>query len=168
MLINVSYAFALIDPTTFRISQMNSFDTKLYPRITNLKLQNPQLQVFISVGGWDAGGRVFSDMVSTASNRAAFISSAVQFCNTYAFDGIDIDWEYPVADDRGGRPADYVNFVTFMSELKSAADKLGITLTLPSSYWYLKGFDIVNLEKHVDWFNFMSYDIHGTWDGQNP
>lgn len=20
---------------------------------------------------------------------------------------------------------------------------------------------------YVDWFNFMSYDIHGTWDGQN-
>lgn len=21
--------------------------------------------------------------------------------------------------------------------------------------------------KHVDWFNIMTYDIHGTWDGQN-
>lgn len=51
---------------------------------------------------------------------------------------------------------------------KSAAGRLGVTLTLPSSYWYLKGFDIVNLEPNVDWFNFMSYDIHGTWDGNNP
>jgi chitinase len=24
------------------------------------------------------------------------------------------------------------------------------------------------MEPHVDWFNFMSYDIHGTWDGNSP
>ena len=34
----------------------------------------------------------------------------------------------------------------------------------PASYWYLKGFDIVKLEPHVDWFNIMTYDIHGIWD----
>ena len=33
---------------------------------------------------------------------------------------------------------------------------------------YMQGFDIVNYEQHVDWFNFMSYDIHGVWDGDNP
>lgn len=147
---------------------MNTYDTELYPRFINLKKQNPKLKAFISVGGWDAGGEVFSKMASTAANRAVFIQSAVQFCRTYAFDGIDIDWEYPVADDRGGNPADFDNFVAFIQELKAAAGSLGVTLTLPSSYWYLQGFDIVNLEKHVDWFNIMSYDIHGTWDGQNP
>lgn len=51
------YAFALIDPNTFKISQMNSFDTELYPQFTSLKQSNPSLKVFISVGGWDAGGK---------------------------------------------------------------------------------------------------------------
>lgn len=32
---------------------------------------------------------------------------------------------------------------------------------------YLKGFDIKQLSKYVDWFNIMTYDIHGTWDGHN-
>lgn len=73
----------------------------------------------------------------------------------------------PVADDRGGRAEDFANYVTFVKELRSAAGRLGISLTLPSSYWYLKGFDVVNLEPYVDWFNFMSYDIYGTWDGNN-
>jgi chitinase len=49
--------------------------------------------------------------------------------------------------------------VNFLKELRSAAGQLGISLTLPSSYWYLKGFDVVNLELYVDWFNFTSYDI---------
>jgi chitinase len=35
----------------------------------------------------------------------------------------------------------------------------GVSITLPASYWYLRGFDIVNLEKYVDFFNIMTYDI---------
>lgn len=31
---------------------------------------------------------------------------------------------------------------------------------------YLKGFDIANMVHYVDFFNFMAYDIHGTWDGR--
>lgn len=150
-------------------------------------------KIFISVGGWAAGGAIFSTLTSSAANRGAFISSVVQFCKTHSFDGIDIDWECecvhglpasltlsliltllfsnatdPVASDRGGNEADFSNYVTFMKELKAAAGNLGVTATLPSSYWYLRGFDIVNLASYVDWFNFMSYDIHGTWDGDNP
>ncbi|KAK4149689.1 chitinase [Chaetomidium leptoderma] len=43
---------------------------------------------------------------------------------------------------------------------------MGISITLPASYWYLRGFDIVNLEPHVDFFNIMTYDIHGVWDSK--
>ncbi|KAL6237121.1 glycosyl hydrolases family 18-domain-containing protein [Aspergillus navahoensis] len=166
---HLNYAFALIDRNTFEIAQMNDFDTELYPVFTGLKEQNPALQVYISVGGWSAGGQVFSDMTATAANRAAFISSAITFMKTYAFDGIDIDWEYPVAADRGGNAADFDNYVTFVKELRAACGTAyGITVTLPSSYWYMQNFDIVNLEPYLDWFNIMTYDIHGTWDGNNP
>lgn len=114
---------------------MNSYDVQLYPRVTGLKAINPSLKVFISIGGWDAGGKIFSDMVSSASHRRSFIDSAIAFMHSYSFDGIDIDWEYPVADDRGGVEADFSNFVTFMEELKSACGtRYGVTLTLPSSY----------------------------------
>lgn len=40
----------------------------------------------------------------------------------------------------------------------------GISMNVPSSYWYLQGFDVVTMASYVDWFNFMSYDIHGVWD----
>ncbi|PVI07196.1 glycoside hydrolase family 18 protein [Periconia macrospinosa] len=164
---HINFAFALVNPQTFEISKMNSYDDMLYPKVIDLKLQSPNLKVYIAVGGWSAGGKVFSDMVSSAANRKAFIDSAVRFCSTYGFDGIDIDWEYPVADDRGGKEEDYTNYVTFTKELREAAKGLGLTLTLPNSYWYLKGFDVKGLEEHVDWFNIMSYDIHGVWDGNN-
>ncbi|KAL4901140.1 glycoside hydrolase superfamily [Aspergillus multicolor] len=167
---HLNYAFALIDPNSYTIGQMNVYDSLLYPKFTALKMQNTKLKTYIAVGGWDAGGEVFSDMVATAERRQAFISSALVFCKTYAFDGIDMDWEYPAATDRGSREEDFENFVTFMQELSDAFFDagLGVTATLPSSYWYMKGFDIVSLEPYVDWFNMMTYDIHGTWDGNNP
>lgn len=42
-----------------------------------------------------------------------------------------------------------------------------LTITLPASYWYLRGFNLYSLEKYVDWFNVMTYDIHGIWDQKN-
>jgi len=32
---------------------------------------------------------------------------------------------------------------------------------------YLKGFNVTGMAEYVDHFNFMSYDIHGTWDGNS-
>jgi GH18 family chitinase len=46
--------------------------------------------------------------------------------------GIDLDWEYPGADDRGGRPEDFENFPKFAANLKDAlksVGKSGLTLT---------------------------------------
>ena len=107
----------------------------------------------------------FSNIVGSAANRQAFINSLLNFMQTYGFDGVDIDWEYPAADDRGGVAADFANFPTFLAELRTSfGSALGISTTLPSSYWYLQHFDLLDMEPSVDWFNFMSYDIHGVWD----
>lgn len=78
--------------------------------------------------------------------------------NTYNFDGVDVDWEYPQADDRGGQEGDKVNYVTFVKELRSALGNKGISLTLPTSFWYLQHIDVNGLQDSVDWFNFMAYD----------
>lgn len=85
--------------------------------------------------------------------------------STYGFDGVDLDWEYPGADDRGGKAADTENYVLFVKEMKAAfGSKYGISMTLPTSYWYLQHFDLSGIQQHVDWFNLMAYDLHGVWD----
>ena len=67
-------------------------------------------------------------------------------------------------------PGDKRNFVTFLRNLRKALDesgspsRLGLSITIPSSYWYMRNFDIVSIDPIVDWFNIMTYDLHGTWD----
>ncbi|KAI2734245.1 CAZyme family GH18 [Penicillium roqueforti] len=162
------YAFATIG-SDYKIGMAKSFDSELYPRFTALKQSAAGLSTMISVGGWDEGGTIFSDMVSTTERRSTFIDSVMAFMSTYGFDGIDIDWEYPAASDRGGVAADTQNYVSLLKEMKAAFGSVyTVTATLPSSYWYLQGFDVSGMEPYVDWFHFMSYDIHGTWDGNNP
>lgn len=36
-------------------------------------------------------------MASTKDNRSKFIKSVMKLLETYDVDGIDLDWEYPVA-----------------------------------------------------------------------
>ncbi|OAA77046.1 Chitinase II [Akanthomyces lecanii RCEF 1005] len=141
-------------------------------RVSRLKKIYAGLRVNIAIGGWVFNDppteHRFSDMVATYTSQRKFISSLIKYMQKYALDGVDIDWEYPVADDRGGNPDDMPNFVTFMSQMRDMFDSVDpgwqITLTLPSSYWYMRGFDIKQLEEYVDWFNMMTYDIHGVWD----
>lgn len=70
---------------------------------------------------------------------------------------MDLDWEYPQAEDRGGKPADTAKYVALANELKAELGPKGLSMTLPTSYWYLQHFDVEYLQEYVDWFNFMSY-----------
>lgn len=169
---HVNFAFAFFDPGSFQIAPMDSNSAGLYSRFTALKNKYNGLQTWISVGGWsftDPGPtqQAFSKMTSSSGNRQTFISGLLKFMNQYGFDGIDLDWEYPQADDRGGQEADTANYVLLAKELKAALGGKGLTITLPTSYWYLQHFDVKSLQDSVDWFNFMTYDLHGVWDAQS-
>ncbi|KAJ6071012.1 glycoside hydrolase [Penicillium canescens] len=162
------YSFAGIVSDDSSIEMTYDKDDEWIPQMVALKKKKPSLKVWLSVGGWALGGQIFSDMVRFKGTRKAFINSAIETMGSWGFDGIDIDWEYPAASDRDGRKEDTANFVTFMKELKEACgEKYGISATLPSSYYYLKGFDVKGMADYVDHYNFMSYDIHGTWDGNS-
>ncbi|ROV91006.1 hypothetical protein VSDG_07707 [Cytospora chrysosperma] len=175
---HLNYAFAFVDPDTFEVATMQSSDTDFMPRLTALKNYNPSLEVWISIGGWSMTdsdqptATTFSDLAGSEDAQQKFFTSLVSFMSTYGFDGVDIDWEYPVAPERSGKDADYENYVSFLKNLRGAlgsnGHNYGLSITLPSSYWYLQNFDIVKIEPLVDWFNVMTYDLHGTWDSTDP
>lgn len=125
----------------------------------------------------------FSQLAASTDAQSKFFNSLVNFMSTHGFDGVDVDWEYPgmlrrvleclirvdltclVAPERSGNTADFANFISFLKNLRNAlgggGHKYGLTLTLPSSYWYMQHFDIKGMVDIVDWFNVMTYDLHG-------
>ena len=83
----------------------------------------------------------------------------------YKFDGIDIDYEYPTAEDRGGSPEDTENYLKLVREMRTEfGTNYLITIAAPASYWYLRHFKIGEMSQHLDFINVMTYDIHGVWD----
>lgn len=171
---DIIFSFATINAETFRVSAGDIHNEWMMSRIGTIKLIQPGIKIWIAIGGWtfnDPGPTqtTFSDIAASADKTHAFILSLTSMMIKYGFDGVDIDWEYPVAEDRAGRPRDYKNIVSFMRKLKFYMLPWGkkVSIAIPASYWYLQNFDLKALESTVDWFNIMTYDMHGSWDIDN-
>ena len=73
---------------------MNLF-TEFYKKVTNLRKHG--VKVLIALGGWnDSKGNKYSKLVNNASSRKTFTEEVMKFIEKYDFDGLDLDWEYPV------------------------------------------------------------------------
>ncbi|WDK22883.1 hypothetical protein CGRA01v4_14174 [Colletotrichum graminicola] len=164
-LAHLYFSFAFITPD-LQIVGMDNLPDKLFTDFINLKKKNPALKMVIAIGLWthnDPGPlqKVFTNMVSTKASRSKFIGNLMSFLRMYAFDGVDFDWEYPGADDRGGVPEDGVNFTQFLKELRDEFEKQPVkyivSYTAPTSFWYLRHFDLKSVE-YTDFINVMSYE----------
>ncbi|KAF7184582.1 hypothetical protein CNMCM7691_005766 [Aspergillus felis] len=178
----VNLAFLYIDPKDYHIIAMDDENVApdIYARVANLKSRNPDAKIWVSIGGWtfnDPGTyqSVFSKLAKDKEAARKFTDNLMEFLDKYGFDGVDLDWEYPGADDRGGSKEDVENFPQMLSILKGSlqggnhySKKWGLSITVPTSYWYLRWFDISALEKEIDVFNLMAYDLHGRWDRDDP
>jgi len=173
-LTHINYAFANIG-SDLKIAMGDSYvDPNNFSKLTNLKQQYPNLKTLISVGGWDWSGK-FSNVAFTDESRTVFADSCVQFILQYGFDGVDIDWEYPV---NGGlstnvrRAGDKQNFTLLMQKLREKLDAQGsidgksylLTYSGAANASYLNNTEPTLLAKYVDYANIMTYDIHGSWD----
>lgn len=127
----------------------------------------------MSFGGWDFSTGVDTYMIfregTAVAYRSTLVENIVNYVSETGLDGIDIDWEYPGEPDIEGIPAgsddEGANYLYFLVELKAALpDDKVLSITAPSSYWYLQAFPIYDMAEVVDFFNYMTYDLHGVWD----
>ncbi|WP_223590750.1 glycoside hydrolase family 18 protein [Neobacillus bataviensis] len=143
-------------------------------QLTKLKQQYPQLKTLISVGGWSWSER-FSDVALTDQSRAIFADSCLQFILKYGFDGIDLDWEYPVSGGEAGnihRTEDKQNFTLLVKKIRetldaqSAIDKKKYLLTIAggANKGYVANTELSLLQQYLDYIQLMTYDFHGSWD----
>ncbi|NTX83665.1 glycoside hydrolase family 18 protein [Citrobacter youngae] len=135
-------------------------------KIPQLRKQNPNLKVLLSVGGW--GARGFSGAAATKESRAVFIQSAQEIIAKYGLDGIDLDWEYPVNGAWGlveSQPADRANFTALLTELRAAlGHKKLLTIAVGANAESPKSWvDVKAIAPSLDYINLMTYDMaYGT------
>ncbi|RED63915.1 glycosyl hydrolase family 18 protein [Cohnella lupini] len=173
---HINYAFANIqdgqvvmgDPLT---------DTSNFRELRKLKETNPHLKTLISVGGWTWSGD-FSDAALTVYSRNRFADSVVQFLRVNGFNGVDLDWEYPVAGGLASnvtRPEDKRNYTLLLQAVRDkldaaeAADGKAYLLTIAAGAFtgFANQTEIAKVAATTDWINLMTYDYHGDWESSS-
>ncbi|GAF21879.1 MULTISPECIES: glycosyl hydrolase family 18 protein [Shouchella] len=146
-------------------------------QLNQLKAEQPHLKTVISVGGWTWSNRL-SLVAATEETRDTFAQSAVDFVRAYGFDGLDLDWEYPVSGgmpENERSPEDKQNHTKLLEATREALDKAGqedgkeylLTIASSASPSYLENNEMEKLANILDWIQIMTYDLNGTWQAQN-
>ncbi|GIX84796.1 acidic mammalian chitinase [Caerostris extrusa] len=140
---------------------------KLYFQTTDLKKQNPNLKVLLTVGGGGNDGG-FSEAFNSTLGRTKFIISVLATLGKFNFDGLDIDWEFPVWNDNVKSDKD--NFSHFLKEFKALSGIYAHLVKKPPAILSVavaavstiidSSYDVQEMAKYVDFINLMSYDFH--------
>ncbi|MCI0513054.1 glycosyl hydrolase family 18 protein [candidate division KSB1 bacterium] len=131
----------------------------VYPELI-AKAHQSGVKVLISLGGWGqcAG---FAPMAANTTSRSQFVTNIINFCRQHQYDGIDLDWEYPE------QPIDRANMTRLAQDLRIAMDAVDstwlLTAAVPAGNWSANHFDLISLNRYLDWFGCMTYDFHGSW-----
>jgi chitinase len=146
-----------------------------FNQLRELKKEYPHLQTLISIGGW-TWSENFSSSASSAASRQKLVKSCIDlYLREYpgVFDGIDVDWEFPVAGGlQPGRPEDKANYTLLLKEFRRQLDELGsadgkhylLTIAAPAPAATAQNLERDEIAAVVDWLNLMAYDFHGTWE----
>lgn len=117
-------------------------------------------KISVAFGGW-GNCEGFPPVSADPKLRATFIKNVVDFCNTYGYDGVDLDWEFPA------NPTERANLTILVTELRAALDGMGrpmlLTMAISAGTQSGEHNDYENLKDKIDWFNDMTYDFYGTW-----
>ena len=144
-----------------------------FHQLQELKREFPKLRIVMSLGGW-TGSAGFSSAVRPEQMKK-FVHSCVDMfirgnigpgvSAPGLFDGIDIDWEYPVADGlQSGSRDDTRNLNEAAREFRRELDHfrpgLLLTAAIPATEKEYSHYDLRSLSHSMDWLSIMAYDMH--------
>jgi chitinase len=144
-----------------------------FKQLALLKQANPNLQILMTVGGWEHSA-YFSNIALTPESRVRFAQSCVAFMQEYHFDGIDIDWRYPVQGGAEGnitRPEDTANFTLLLEALRTEIEEASaqderrylLTIVAPAVEAFYRQIDLERVHQYVDWINLTTFGFEGNW-----
>ena len=156
--VNLSFAYVTKN-FTLDMSSINQRIDKY------LEVRKYGVRVVLSVQGYGANGQNFSDAASTPENRKKLADEMLKVVETYHFDGIDIDWEYPTY--LTSRPvADKANYTLLMETIygtfKQANPDYLVTAALPGGAYGFNRYNLKDVEPFMDYLHLMTYDLEAS------
>lgn len=123
------------------------------------------VKVMASLGGWSMS-KHFPSVAKDPVKRKKLVAECRRLINM-GFDGIDLDWEFPNGLGMNiieHSPDDFKYFTMLVDDIrKEIGSNHLITAATSTAIKLLEGFEWHNLNKSMDYFNIMTYDINGGW-----
>lgn len=168
--IDTQMAGGIYEAEGFTVEDAEQGNAGHFGTLRHIKEEYPHLKTLISVGGW-IGSVNFSDVAADEAKRANMAESAVEFVTRYGFDGVDIDWEFPVEGGNTGmkhRPEDKENYTKLVRDLRKALDAQAakdgktyyLTIAGGPNPSYAEHTELGEMMRYLDWVNVMTYDYH--------
>jgi chitinase len=88
--------------------------------LQKLRDANPGLKLIFSIGGWTMS-QAFPLLAASEAGRTTFATACRALLDTYSFDGIDIDWEFPIAGGTDG--TEYINGVQIAAQSHASGNE---------------------------------------------
>lgn len=130
----------------------------------DLKKQNPDLKIIVSVGGYKREG--YCEMAADKKKRKAFVKDLKHLVDSLKLDGVDLDWEFPTTGNGGhnATPQDDKNYVTFVKDLRKAIGKdKWISYYSNNSGLYI---DHKGMAPYVSYVHVSGYNLASPKEGQ--
>ncbi|KAF2475827.1 glycoside hydrolase [Lindgomyces ingoldianus] len=161
-------ALAFMRPEVFNLAQPSS-----WPLFTSVDAVRSRFAngtyILVAIGGWgDTAG--FSQAAKTDESRILFARNIKTMIDETGADGVDIDWEYP-----GGNGEDYKDvpnadkaweieaYPKLLFEIRNAIGATKIISAavpgLPRDMIAFTKNTVPELNKYIDFFNIMTYDL---------
>lgn len=171
-LTHINYAFVDVKDSMAWLTNIAT-DTINFKKLNQLKKDNPNLKILISIGGW-SWSENFSDAVLTENSRNKFAITSASIVEQNDLDGVDIDWEYPgmKGEDNVFRTEDKENFTLMFKAIREALDELSkktgknyqLTTALPCFPKLFEVTEMGEVSKYLDYVNIMAYDFYVSGD----
>ncbi|MGH7496566.1 MAG: glycoside hydrolase family 18 protein [bacterium] len=151
--------------------EMDSLSGNIKPNSSMVDLAHRHgAKVVLSIGGWEYSND-FPHVAADPQRRAKFAHGCVEHINDYAFDGIDVDWEFPGYVRHKGTPQDKQNFTLLLQTVRDSLQILGkktgkyylLSASLPAAASHLPEIEVQKITAILDRLNIMTYDLFGPW-----